>query len=75
MRSSPLWDVTQRGLVATDVLRKVMDTWPLKMGPHRLFRNAGYRTTNQRSLTSQKINDVINTVTEAWSQAKSGYIE
>ena len=26
MRSSPLWDVTQRGLVATDVLRKVMDT-------------------------------------------------
>ena len=46
-----------------------MNTYPLKMGPHWLFRNASYLTTIQRSSTSQMINDVINTMTEAWSQA------
>jgi hypothetical protein len=46
-----------------------MTTWPLKMGRHRVFRNVSYLTTNQRSVTSQKINDLINNVTEAWSKA------
>ena len=68
MRSLLFWDVTQRRLLASDVSGKVMTTWPLKMGPHWLFLNVSYLNTDQRSATSQKISDLINNVTEAWSQ-------
>jgi hypothetical protein len=78
-RSSPIWDVTQRRLLLTDVsgrsinpifkeqaVQEEWTAWHLTMGPIDFPETSV--TTNLRCVTSQSGEDLIYTAAEAWNQ-------